>query len=255
MLRGPIAHIPTLGDAEFYLASDTGQLFIGFGGVNFQVGRMATQIQDVVVPSQLLAVDATGKIGVNNFPAVQPVSGSVALTGVAATTQQGGTSGLTGDTQTKGVQGTVALMVQDFKDAGRSSRIYTASFSATTTAGLVTLTPVVDGVSGTPGTSFGVTAGKRFRIQALMLTCFNATAAIHACQVNLLISQTGAVTTASPNVATVAVTTPAATVNEASSQAQSFPDGFELSGTMQFGIEQQGIALAGQTVVVMGYEY
>ena len=68
-------------------------------------------------------------------------------------------------------------------------------------------------------------------------------------------ASTGAVTVASPIIGTVGVTTPAATINEASSQAQSYPEGIELSGSMQFGISQVGIALAGQTVVLAGYEY
>lgn len=193
----------------------------------------------------------SGTVAVSNFPATQPVS----ISSVVSTTQQGGTSGLVGDVQAKGVQGVNALMTQDFKDSGRVAKVYTATFSATTTAGLVSLTPITDGVAGTAGTSFSITAGKRFRIQAIMLTCFNATAAIHACQVNLVISPSGAVTTSSPNVATVAVTTASATANLSASQAQSFSDGYEISGTQQFGIEQQGIALAGQTVILMGYEY
>jgi hypothetical protein len=66
---------------------------------------------------------------------------------------------------------------------------------------------------------------------------------------------TGAVTATSPLVATVAVTTAAATATLAASQAQAFPDGLELSGTMQIGVSQIGIALAGQTVSLLGYEY
>jgi hypothetical protein len=35
----------------------------------------------------------------------------------------------------------------------------------------------------------------------------------------------------------------------------SFPDGIELSGNMQFGISQVGTATAGNTVTLIGYEY
>lgn len=171
------------------------------------------------------------------------------------TTQVGGASGLPGDTQVKGVQGTVALMVQDFKDAGRVLKVFAAQFTAATTEALVSLTPTSDGVAGSAATSFAVTAGKKLRIQALLLTCFNATAAIHSCQVNLRISPTGAATVTSPIFGTVATSTAAATANLSNSQAQSFPDGIELSGPMQFAVSQVGVALAGQTVVVIGYEY
>lgn len=200
----------------------------------------------------------SGSIAISNFPATQPVSGSISIINFPAsqpTTQVGGTSGLVGDTQIKAVQGTVALMVQDFKDAGRVIRTFTASFTAAATEALVSLTPATDGTAAAAGTSFTVTAGKRFRVQALFLTCFNTTAAIHACQVNLRMSASGAVTATSTLIGTVGVTTAAATIGDAASQAQSFPDGLELSGTMQFGISQIGIALAGQTVVLVGYEY
>ena len=252
VLRGTLAATPPLGDGEFYFAEDTTELFVGFAGGTFKVGNMSVQIQDSAGNSLTslggsLNVHVTNSpdspVSVDNFPAVQ------------TTTQVGGASNLVGDTQVKGVQGTVALMVQDFKDAGRVIKVFSASFTAATTEALVSLTPNADGVPGTAGTSFTVTAGKRFRIQALFLTCFNVTAAIHACQVNLRMASTGAVTVASPIIGTVGVTTPAATINEASSQAQSYPEGIELSGSMQFGISQVGIALAGQTVVLVGYEY
>lgn len=156
---------------------------------------------------------------------------------------------------TKGVQPATAIPTQDLKDSGRVIKVFTATFTAATTEAMVTLTPVSDGVAGSTGTSFPVTAGKRLRLQAIMLTCFNATAAIHACQVNVRMNPTGAVTTASPLIGTVAVSTSAATANLSASQAQAFPDGVELSGNMQIGVSQVGVALAGQTVVLIGYEY
>lgn len=202
-------------------------------------------------------VAISGSVAVTGtfFQATQPISGAISVSNTVATTQQGGASGLIGDVQVKGIQGTNALMSQDFKDSGRVIKVFTASFTAAVTEALVSLTPVADGVAGAANTTFTVTAGKRLRLQTLFLTCFNTTAAIHACQVNLRIINTGAVSVASPIVGTIAVSTAAATATLAASQAQSFPDGLELSGTMQFGISQIGIALAGQTVVLVGYEY
>ncbi len=279
VVRGVKANLPTLLDGEFYFATDTGELYVGLSGFAMRVALMAVPIPiqdsagnnltstagalDINIKSDALPLPVTAtslplptgaateasvtngnqKTQVTNFPATQ------------STTQVGGSSGLVGDTQAKGVQGTVALMVQDFKDAGRVVKIFTSQFTAATTEGLVTLTPTSDFVAGAPATTFAVTSGKRFRIQGLFLTCFNITAAIHACQVNLRISPTGAVTGTSPIAGTVATSTAAATINLANSQAQSFPEGLELSGSMQFGISQIGIALAGQTVVLVGYEY
>lgn len=202
-------------------------------------------------------VTSAKALKVDSSATTQPVSiaAPVSITGVVPTTQQGGGSGLIGDVQAKGVQGTNGIVTQDFKDSGRVIKTFSAQFTAAAAEALVSLTPVSDGTAGAASTSFGITAGKRFRIQAVFLTCFNITAAIHACQVNLRVSPTGAVTAASPIHGTVASTTAAATIGLTTSQQQIFPDGLELSGTMQFGISAIGIALAGQTVVVVGYEY
>jgi hypothetical protein len=272
VLRGILENIPSLNDGEFYLATNTGQLFVGFGGVNFQVGKMATQIQDGTIPSQLAAVDAagdvqvdvnnfpaiqpiSGTVGVNNFPATQPVSGTVGISGVVATTQQGGTSGLLGDTQAKGVQGTVALMVQDFKDSGRVIKVFSASYTGTTTEALLSLTPITDGVVGTPATSFTVTSGKRFRLQSVMVTTKNAGAAGQGTEINLRTTASGAITTTSPLVGSCAAGTYLAIANVCGTAFMPIPDGLEFSGTMQFGVTQQGTATAGNTVVLVGYEY
>lgn len=299
VLRGVKANLPPLFDGEFYLTTDTAELFVGFFGGTLKVANMSIPIQDSAgnnLTSTAGALDVNIKtdavtlpVSVTNFPATQPVS-AVALplpAGAAAdatltsgaqktqvtnfpatqpttvtnfpasqpTTQVGGASGLVGDTQAKGIQGTVALMVQDFKDAGRVVKVFTGAFSATAAEAMVSLTPVSDGTAGVAATTFAVTAGKRLRLQAFLLSLFNTTAAIRGCQVNLRMSATGAVTTASPLIGTVAATTAAATIGLAASQAQGFADGVELSGTQQFGVSQIGIALAGQTVVVIGYEY
>jgi hypothetical protein len=156
---------------------------------------------------------------------------------------------------TKGVQPAAAIPTQDLKDSGRVIKILQATFTPATAEALVSLTPVVDGAVGTAGTSFGVTAGKRFRVQAIMLSVENTTAAIRGTQVIVRMSTSGAVTVSSPVIGGVAATTAAATLQLAASQAQSFPDGIELSGTMQIGISAIGTALAGSTVSLIGYEY
>lgn len=277
IVRGAKANLPTLGDGEFYLTTDSGELFVGFMGGTLKVANMAVPIQDsagnnltstgnaldvniktdaVILPVSAVALplpsgasteatltNGNQKTQITNFPALQP------------TTQSGGASGLVGDTQVKGVQGTVALMVQEFKDAGRVIKVFTGQFTAATIEALISLTPVSDGTTGVAATTFAVTAGKRLRIQALMLTTFNTTAAIRGCQVNLRMAASGAVLVTSPIVGTVASSTPAATIDLGTSQAQTFAEGLELSGTMQFGVSQIGIALTGQTVVVIAYEY
>ncbi len=70
-LRGPEANIPLLGDAEFYFAEDTGQLFVGLGGINFKVGAPVVAI-----------VQVSGKVNTGNY--LEPnVDGSQPVTGQA----------------------------------------------------------------------------------------------------------------------------------------------------------------------------
>jgi hypothetical protein len=158
-------------------------------------------------------------------------------------------------TSTRGVQAASANPTQDLKDSGRVIKIFSASFSAATTEAIVTLTPVSDGTAGSTGTSFTVTAGKRLRLQSFSVTTKNAGAAIQGVVCNLRIAASGAVTATSSLVATVGAGTLSATANNAAGAAMDFPDGLELSGTMQLGISQVGTATAGNVVTLIGYEY
>jgi hypothetical protein len=75
-LRGVFANMPALANGEFYLATDTGILYIGSSLGPLQVGPMASvQIQDATISTQKAAVDATGdiQVDVNNFPATVTV--------------------------------------------------------------------------------------------------------------------------------------------------------------------------------------
>jgi hypothetical protein len=76
-------------------------------------------------------------------------------------------------------------------------------------------------------------------------------------RVTLRMLNTGATIATSPVVCNLAVGMPAGTdvAHAAESATVSFPDGIELSGTMTFGISQIGIALAGASVTLIGYEY
>jgi hypothetical protein len=194
------------------------------------------------------------------FQATQPVSGTVtANQGTANATpwneniaQVGGTAAAA---TAKGTQAANGIGVQDLKDSGRVIKVFSASFTAATTEALVTLTPITDGTAGSTGTSFAITAGKRFRIQALLIATKNAGAAIQGVICNLRMSASGAVTATSPLIATVGAGTISATANNVSAESAAIPDGLELSGTMQFGISQVGTATAGNVVTLIGYEY
>lgn len=56
MKRGNFANMPALADGEFYLALDKGQLYVGFSGVQLQVG--------VPIMASVSLSDTTGKAAV-----------------------------------------------------------------------------------------------------------------------------------------------------------------------------------------------
>jgi hypothetical protein len=162
---------------------------------------------------------------------------------------------ITPPTMTKGTQGSTGLSVQDLKDAGRVQKIFSASFTAATTEALIALTPIADGTAAATGTSFTVTSGKRLRLQSLSVSTRNAGAAGQGVVCNLRVAASGAVTASSPLAATCAAGTYLAIANVTNGNCVTFPDGLELSGTMQLGISQIGTATAGNTVTLIGYEY
>jgi hypothetical protein len=155
----------------------------------------------------------------------------------------------------KGVQATTALAVQNLKDSGRDLKVYSATFTATTAEALLTVTPITNGTAGGTATSFGVTAGKRLRLQQICVSTRNAAAAGQGVVIQLRMTSTGAIAVGSPLVGTIATGSNLAIANSANSDCMVMPDGFELSGTQQFGLTQVGTATANNTVVVTGYEY
>lgn len=162
------------------------------------------------------------------------------------------TAGVTG----KGTQAGSFLGTQDAKDSGRT--LFTAVATAVTgvtTEGLISLTPYRDLVAGGAATTFAVTGGKRLRLQRMQVTWRNNTAAAGGvtCRFRML---AGTVLVGSPVHCTVNATTSLATIGSGFTSYADFPDGFELSGTMQFGVTQISVgAVVGFDIQIQGFEY
>lgn len=65
IIRGVAANIPILNDGEFYLATDTGQLYVGLGGINFQIGAPVMAVVEVngsANPTHFIEPNADGSI-------------------------------------------------------------------------------------------------------------------------------------------------------------------------------------------------
>lgn len=160
---------------------------------------------------------------------------------------------------TKGTQGTTGFAVQDLKDSGRTLCSFTASaVTANTAEALISLTPYRDLVAGAAATTFAVTSGKRLRLQALILTV-RCTSTVNVGGIVRLRMLAGTVLVTSPvhfSVGGQGSNLATAVAGNAMSYFVDLPEGFELSGTMQFGLTQLfSAATATLDVHVIGYEY
>lgn len=160
---------------------------------------------------------------------------------------------------TKGTQGATGVTTQDLKDAGRVMVNYTATALAGVTAEtLISFTPYRDLVAGTAATTFAVTAGKRLRLQTLTLT-LRSTSTVNVGAIARFRMLAGAVLVTSPvhnSVSCMSSNLATAVIGNAMSYQLTFPDGFELSGTMQFGLTQLASATsAALDIHVTGFEY
>lgn len=145
---------------------------------------------------------------------------------------------------------------KELKDGARVLFSATASaVTGSTSEALITLTPYRDLVAGSTATTFAVTASKRLRLQTLTVTWRNNTAAAGAVTVRFRMLA-GTVLVGSPVQCSVNATTASAAIGGGNTNSVTFPDGMELSGTMQFGLTQIALgAVVGFDVHVTGYEY
>ena len=210
-----------------------------------------------------LSLNTAGGLRVDGSGVTQPASqvgtwtvqpGNTAnTTPWLATINQGGSSAAV---VAKGTQGSNALAVQEMKDAGRVSFTAVGSVVAgVTTEALMTLTPVRTVTAGTAATTLTVTAGKTLRLTALILSIRNTSTVISGAIVRVRMNS-GAVTVTSQEVFSAAVSTLSATTGVTGSVCIEFADGFEISGTTQFGISQLSSATTCTLdVALIGFEY
>lgn len=199
--------------------------------------KAKTDNLDVLLSTRTKPAD-TQQVTVGNFPATQVTTAS--------------------DILTKGTQAATGFSVQNLKDAGRSIKTYSAIGVAGVVAeAMLTLQAQSDGTNGATGTSFSVTAGKRFRAQQLICCARTGAAAANWSRFVLRMSASGAVTIASPVTAVIDLPAPAAALGVGQQPTQiPLPDGLELSGTQQFGLSHIALAATNiESVTLIGYEY
>lgn len=249
-LGGAAAEVLAAGSVPVSMAANTPD-------VTDRAGRALGTIANTTFGATL-AAETTKVIGTVNLAAAQTLA---ALTAITNALPAGGNSiGTTpGPTLTKGTQGTVGHSTQDLKDAGRVMVTYSATaLAGVTTETLINLTPLRDLVAGTAATSHAVTANKRLRLQSISMT-LRSTSTVNVGAIVRFRLLAGTVLVGSPvhnSLACMSSNLATAVIGNAQSEQVQFPDGFELSGTMQLGLTQLASAsTAALDIHVTGYEY
>lgn len=205
------------------------------------------------------------------FQATQPVSVAAPLTvaqatpgNLQATVTAAGAFPVTAPTLTKGTQDAAGFSVQALKDAGRTAVNFyavAAAAGSTGTETAITLTKSSGTGATTTGTSFVVTSGKRFRIEALSVaTRGHTTATAQVTTFALRLNTNGAVATnTTPVLLSVRSATPATSLAW-DRVIVPLPDGFEIvgTGTLQIGITANAVYTTNAPtwdVTLVGYEY
>jgi hypothetical protein len=190
---------------------------------------------------------------VDGSAVTQPVSGTVTANDVPPTL-------------TKDTQGATGFSVQDLKDAGRSAILaYAQAVAGATSEAIIATFAVSKGfgavsassVTSLPNTT--VTAGKKFRIQAIIISFISTTTTANSTQIGIRIN-TGGAAAISSNLAflfpRIAWETATFIANQGETVTLEIPDGLEIPAGAGVGITHKEAAVNGTIdVSVIGYEY
>lgn len=222
--------------------------FTNIAHLTADTARQSAAISDPVIGTRQARVTAAGALQVSNATLPPLVAGTASI----GTVQQAAI--------TKAVQGTTGVTTQDLKDAGRvvysASTVLAGVTAVITTEAMLSMVPVRDGVAAAAATSFGATAGKRWRIQKIVLSGNTTAAAVLSARISLRMNPTGAAVIGSPKIATASLNGPAAVALTGDHAEIILPDGFEISGTQQIGLGQLAAAITGTLhASIIGFEY
>jgi hypothetical protein len=166
-------------------------------------------------------------------------------------------------TITKATQGTTGVTTQDLKDAGRVNiaiTCYQAAGIITTEALFAAAAFSIsrDGATATTGQQFSVTAGKRFRIQSIIVSVKNTAAAAGTSKLALrYLGAGGTITNTSPILSIMDLGSNSAVANNYIGPTEiALPDGIELIAGSTFGFTSLcGAVTMLHTITINGYEY
>lgn len=157
----------------------------------------------------------------------------------------------------KGLQGSLALTVQNYKDSGRIYIVFTVdAIALVSTEALATMSINKAGMASS-STSYTVTAGKTLRLQSFSIAIIT-TGGLSNVRGRVRGVPSGSVTVSSPLLCALACSNPTTAGSaSAGNDRENFPDGLELPGGTQIGISQiaAGSLTGTFTATLVGYEY
>lgn len=160
--------------------------------------------------------------------------------------------------QTKGTQATNAFPTQDLKDSGRNRVSFTADrVTPAASDTLVTFTKNVGGTATASQTTYTVTTGKTFRLQAVYFSVVTSTTTVISARLALRENTGGTCTASSSPVLMMEAAGVTAVANEGVSGTNlSMPDGWEFPSADSICFSAIGSTSTGtMTISVIGYEY
>lgn len=146
-------------------------------------------------------------------------------------------------------------------DPARTQRTFHGlGFTPAASETLVTLTPVTAFASGSTGTSFAVTSGKTYRLQALFISHRLTSATAQFLRISVRVNTSGAVATTSPIVATAMIPSYLAAAGGGASAWLPLPEGLDIPASaganVQIGVTHIATGTAAVCdVTLVGYEY
>lgn len=188
-----------------------------------------------------------------------PVVGQANGTNLHMTLDDGAGSGRTASVALNGIQGTNALMTQDFKDSGRTqATFYVDQLTGVTAEALATMQITKALVAQTAATNYTVTAGKTLRIKSVSATVKCTTTTLASSRVRIRAVPSGTVTATSPIIFTLDV--PGMTGTQAANVGNTvvvpIPDGLELDAGSNFGFSHiESTTSSNISVCIEAYEY
>jgi len=200
--------------------------------------------------SATAAYDSTGNSVLSNISSVVPGTYSVTINFAAAF------NGVVQVVLALSNSKSAASSVQNLKDSGRTQvTLFADNITGVTTEALATMSITKGVVAQTAATSYTVTSGKTFRVQAIFVEAHATSTTATQSRVRLRSAASSLLAT-SPILALVSVTSRTAVADSGQAEQFNFPDGLEIAGGTVVGFSHiESTTSSAVSVCIVGFEY